>query len=472
MTLPTFYATGTVTVTAGSDDFTGAGTLWGNGAILAGDELWLPSQPEIPPQQIVADPTNGAGVLTVNWPGTSESNVPYQIRYKGITERSTAQTRLLLEQLGDLQSDAVAFTPAGSIVADTVQEAIEELDAEKAPQATTYTKTETDGLVAGAAAVAALRRVRAVAATNITIATGLNNGDALDGVSLITGDLVLVAGQSAPADNGVYVVGASPARDGSFDSYDEHPGVYISVMEGTTYADTLWRCTSNKGGTLGSTALVFSQFTSGVGGSTGANDNRLLRSDGTGGATAQNSPITVDDSGNTSGMGTLGVGAITTSGLLTTSNGQIKFPGTANPSSDANTFDEYEEGTFTAGVSFGNASVGITYSGQAGWYIKLARLVGIGIEVVLTNKGSSTGDARATGLPFAIEGGSYRTGLCTGYCANLTGLTAGLQLRINPGGTVIEIQAPGTTGSGTPATNSNFSNTTVFQAGGTYFAAA
>lgn len=107
-------------------------------------------------------------------------------------------------------------------------------------------------------------RVRAVSTANITIATALNNGDTIDGVTLATNDLVLVAGQAAPAENGVYVVGASPARDSSSDTYDEHPGVYVSVMEGTVNADTLWRCTSNKGGTLGSTALVFSQFTSGL----------------------------------------------------------------------------------------------------------------------------------------------------------------------------------------------------------------
>lgn len=106
-------------------------------------------------------------------------------------------------------------------------------------------------------------RVRAVATSNITISTALNNGDSIDGVTLATNDLVLVTGQSTAADNGVYVVGASPARDTAFDTYNEHPGAYFAVMEGTVNADTLWRCTSNTGGTLGSTALEFSQFTSG-----------------------------------------------------------------------------------------------------------------------------------------------------------------------------------------------------------------
>jgi hypothetical protein len=109
----------------------------------------------------------------------------------------------------------------------------------------------------GADGTGMFSRVRAVATSNITISTALNNGDSLDGVTLATNDLVLVAGQTAPAENGIYVVGAVPARDTSFDTYDEHPGVYVSVMEGTAWGDSLWRCTSNKGGTLNTTALTF-----------------------------------------------------------------------------------------------------------------------------------------------------------------------------------------------------------------------
>jgi len=50
----------------------------------------------------------------------------------------------------------------------------------------------------------------------------------------------------------------------------------------------------------------------GIGGSVGSTDNRLVRSDGTGGSTVQSTGITVDDSNNVSGMGTLGCGTITT----------------------------------------------------------------------------------------------------------------------------------------------------------------
>lgn len=46
----------------------------------------------------------------------------------------------------------------------------------------------------------------------------------------------------------------------------------------------------------------------GLGGSTGSTDNRILRADGTSGATVQNSAVTIDDSGNISGLGTISCG--------------------------------------------------------------------------------------------------------------------------------------------------------------------
>ncbi len=104
-------------------------------------------------------------------------------------------------------------------------------------------------------------RVRCATTANITIATALNNGDSLDGLTLATGELVLVKNQTDPAENGVYEVGASPARSSEYDSFDEHPGSVIGVTEGTANADTLWFCTSNAGGTLGATAIAFTALT-------------------------------------------------------------------------------------------------------------------------------------------------------------------------------------------------------------------
>jgi hypothetical protein len=76
----------------------------------------------------------------------------------------------------------------------------------------------------------------------------------------------------------------------------------------------------NGGGSFAADADIGIQFQRAgdagtIGGSTGGTDNRLLRADGTGGATAQSSAIAVDDSGNVSGVGTLASGLITQSGV-------------------------------------------------------------------------------------------------------------------------------------------------------------
>lgn len=103
-------------------------------------------------------------------------------------------------------------------------------------------------------------RVRVATTANIVISTALNNADTLDGVTLATGDLVLAKNQSSAQENGVYVVGVTPVRAAEFDTYNEHPGSLIAVAEGTANADSLWLCTSNDGGTLGTTAIAFSQM--------------------------------------------------------------------------------------------------------------------------------------------------------------------------------------------------------------------
>jgi hypothetical protein len=130
-------------------------------------------------------------------------------------------------------------------------------------------------------------RARAATTANITIATALNNGDTLDGVSLVTGDLVLVKDQTAAEQNGIYVVGVSPARFAEFDTYDEHPGSLIAVQEGTANEDTVWLCTSNLGGVLNTNDIDFSSL--GTGGTvealtTSENDtSKRLAPDGAGG---------------------------------------------------------------------------------------------------------------------------------------------------------------------------------------------
>jgi hypothetical protein len=68
----------------------------------------------------------------------------------------------------------------------------------------------------------------------------------------------------------------------------------------------------------------------------------------------------------------------------------------------ANALDDYEEGTWTMGVSFGGASTGVAYLNNTGTYTKIGRQVTVNGVLTLTSKGSSTGVAAITGLPFTV----------------------------------------------------------------------
>lgn len=96
-------------------------------------------------------------------------------------------------------------------------------------------------------------------------------------------------------------------------------------------------------------------------------------------------------------------GAFVLAGGATAANGiGIAFPSAQSASSDANTLDDYEEGTWTIGLTFGGASTGITASSNQAKYTKVGRKVTVTGYLGLSNKGSATGNAVITGLPFNI----------------------------------------------------------------------
>jgi hypothetical protein len=117
----------------------------------------------------------------------------------------------------------------------------------------------TVGQLAGVASGVEVHSVRAATTANITISTALNNGDVLDGVTLATNDLVLVKNQSAPAENGVYVVQASPARVSWMDAAGEVDGQMVVVEDGTANVGTLW-LTASEVTTIGTDAISWTQI--------------------------------------------------------------------------------------------------------------------------------------------------------------------------------------------------------------------
>ena len=98
-----------------------------------------------------------------------------------------------------------------------------------------------------------------VAATTVSIT--LVGGQVIDGVTVVSGDRVLVKNQSSASANGIYVVQTTAwTRATDMDTWAEVPNAYVWIEGGTTQADTGWVCTSNAGGTLGTTAITWVQF--------------------------------------------------------------------------------------------------------------------------------------------------------------------------------------------------------------------
>jgi hypothetical protein len=165
--------------------------------------------------------------------------------------------------------------------------------------------------------------VRAATSAAVTLATGLENGDTLDGVTLATGDRILVKNQATGSENGIYTVNASGAPTRALDansSADITAGMFTFVEQGTVNGDTGWVLTTNQPITLDTTALVFTQF-SGTGTYSASNGVLLT------GTNFTFAPSTTG--GLTTGSGGGAVLLPSTSGLKTDSAGLA-----LNPTSD------------------------------------------------------------------------------------------------------------------------------------------
>ena len=106
--------------------------------------------------------------------------------------------------------------------------------------------------------------VRAATTANVTLASDLENGDVLDGVTLATGNRILVKNQSTGSENGIYVVKSSGAPDRSTDAdlaAELTSNFAVFVEEGTLNADQGYVLTNDGAITIGTTALAFTQFT-------------------------------------------------------------------------------------------------------------------------------------------------------------------------------------------------------------------
>lgn len=117
------------------------------------------------------------------------------------------------------------------------------------------TKNYVDTSIASVISGTKFKDLAKVATTaNIT----LSGTQTIDGIAVVAGDRVLVWKQTTTSANGIYIVSASTwTRASDADTWIKLVGACLWVEKGTLYADKQFQCTSDTGGTLGTTAVTF-----------------------------------------------------------------------------------------------------------------------------------------------------------------------------------------------------------------------
>jgi hypothetical protein len=127
--------------------------------------------------------------------------------------------------------------------------------------------------------------VRVATSSNVA-PTGISAGNAIDGVTLVSGDRVLAKNQTAASSNGIYRAGAAGtwaarAYDMDQDASSSVPatevvGAVVQVVAGGSNGGTFWRTTNTTAPTIGTDAINFLQAFMGGGGGSGVTDHGAL----------------------------------------------------------------------------------------------------------------------------------------------------------------------------------------------------
>ena len=153
--------------------------------------------------------------------------------------------------------------------------------------------------------------------------------------------------------------------------------------------------------------------------------------DGTNGVTT--------NSGTLISATTIGVGGATPS----TSGAGITFPATASASSNANTLDDYEEGTWTPVYTGASGSAGTAAYSSSGAYIKVGNLVTLRGTITVSDKGSWSAKILITGCPFPPSTSVYpavSVGLWYNYATSVLSVSGYLN---GTGGQIVPLHQTG-----------------------------
>jgi hypothetical protein len=126
-------------------------------------------------------------------------------------------------------------------------------------------------------------------------------------------------------------------------------------------------------------------------------------------------------------------------------------------------------GTWTPNLQINNSSTGITYTTQVGGYTRIGNLVFVWMNIILSNKGASSGNVTISNLPFSTAGNGFNQILPLNYFTNWTsaGYTSMFILLAN-NSTVGTLASSGSGVGATAVTNTQITNTFQFQCNGFY----
>ena len=127
------------------------------------------------------------------------------------------------------------------------------------------TKGYVDNLISALPSAYKYRNVHVASTANINLSNPAT--DTFDSHVLTSGQRLLVWQQSTQSQNGIYVFNGSSSaltRSSDSDAWDELTGTLVYVDQGYTYGDKRFYCTSNTGGTLGSTSVTYVQDLAGT----------------------------------------------------------------------------------------------------------------------------------------------------------------------------------------------------------------
>jgi hypothetical protein len=328
-----------------------------------------------------------------------------------------------------------------------------------------------------------------VAATTADIT--LSGAQTIDGVSIVAGNRVLVKNQSLSQNNGIYLCASgSWTRTTDANTWDALTSAFTFIEQGTTNADCGFVCTANAGGTLGTTALPWSQF-SGAGTFTAGTGLTL-----TGSVFSLTTPVAVANGGT--GLTSLGSGVATFLGTPSSANlaaavtdetgsGALVFatsptlvtPALGTPSALVGTNITGTASGLTAGNVTTNANLtgAITSVGNA---TSLGSFSSANLASALTDETGSGANVFATSptlvTPILGTPQSGTLSSCTGLpiSTGVSGLGTGIAtaLAVNTGSAGAPVLFNGALGTPTSGTVTNLTGTASININGTVGATA